>query len=388
MGVDSQFQISSSWQGLVVKYLLAKEETLRHWSEQKVEVISAEHPEALNGKQRKGVLITGLSNRRKATHLKRWGQLFYPQGFKIAVRTGKYPRKIKKLPLEHLDAIQDYRGEVRVYFPPTPYRTLPEMEEMMDQLRDDKGCPWDRRQNHQTLKPYLIEEAYEVIDAIERGDERALREELGDLLLQVVFHAQIAKEKGKFHLSDIIEGIITKIIRRHPHVFGEISNSIQEKEVLINWEQIKKREGEKKDLISKCHVYPKETHFPSLLKAWKVQQRASKLGFDWEETAGALDKLKEEIKELEKAYGEGKAEDKEGEMGDVLFSLVNCARFMQVNPEKALKKTVDKFENRFAYIEEQVQASGKNFADYSLDHLENWWQEAKRKPGKEEDKLE
>jgi len=342
--------------------------------------------ERLNGNQDKMVIISGINNRRKASYLKNYAGKLYPDNYFVLVNKpakNNKPAKglvkgLVKMPFEKIDGLNKYpRQGMHVYFPPVSYRTLPELEVLMDRLRGEGGCPWDRLQNHQSLKPYLIEEAYEVIDAIESGSNESLTEELGDLLLQVVFHAHLAKEKGRFHLSDIIEGVITKIIRRHPHVFGNITTSSVRK-VLSNWEQIKKEEGNNKASSCVSTLSPKETHLPALVKALKVQQKASKLGFDWDDIKGALDKLPEEMEELKNAYLEGREDKIEEELGDLLFSIVNCARFLKINPEICLKKSVDKFEKRFAYLEEKVQASGKGFDNHNMEQLDDWWNEVKK----------
>jgi len=343
----------------------------------KTKIIDATQIKDINGNQDQGVLVTRINNRRKATRVKKIALHCYPKGFSVLTKKGLSSRRYLFITLEKLNQLKRYDQYTFAYFPPISNRTLPELENLMDKLRGKDGCPWDRRQHHHSLKSYLIEEAYEVIDAIERSDREALKEELGDLLLQVVFHAQIAKEEGSFHISDVIEGIITKIIRRHPHVFGTVSTDSLG-EVLSSWEQIKKKETFNKTKSYNTKMPPKETYLPSLVKALKVQQKASKLGFDWENTEGALEKLQEETEELKNAYYQGKEDKIEEELGDYFFSIVNCARFLKINPEICLKKSIAKFEKRFGYVEKKVQETGKSFNSHNMEDLDSWWNEAKK----------
>ncbi len=337
-------------------------------------VIDASRPFWLNGNQHRGVLLTGLKNRRTASRVKRIAWKLYPSGYRVMVKNGP-PRKEYFFwkPLEEIGSLKNYHAGTCAYFPPAGFRTLAELEEIMQKLRSREGCPWDIRQDHRSLRPYLIEEAYEVIEAIERNDRDLLKEELGDLLLQVIFHAQIASEKDKFSLSDVLEGINTKIIRRHPHVFGgHRTSSVQE--VLKKWEEIKKDEPGN----SSQKAPSKDAHLPSLVRALKTQQRASKLGFDWETENGVVDKLKEELEEFISAYHAGSGETIEEELGDFLFSVVNFSRFVGVNPEICLGKAVNKFEQRFAYVEEKVYETGRDFEHYNMEELDEWWEEAKK----------
>lgn len=245
----------------------------------------------------------------------------------------------------------------------------------MDKLRSSKGCPWDREQTHQTLRPYLVEEAYEVISAIDQGSPTALREELGDLLLQVVFHSQIARERGLFNIWQVIEGIVDKLIRRHPHVFSGESASTADR-VWKRWQQIKSEERGGGKAQSRLK---EEAHLPALLRARKVQQQASALGFDWRDTGGALEKLKEELQELEDAYREGLPAKIEEELGDFLFATVNLSRFLKQDPEVALGRALRKFMERFCFIERQVALSGRGFTHFSLEELDQWWEMSKHK---------
>ncbi|MBN2161992.1 MAG: nucleoside triphosphate pyrophosphohydrolase [Pontiellaceae bacterium] len=248
--------------------------------------------------------------------------------------------------------------------------------EVMRRLRAPDGCPWDREQTHESLKSDLIEEAYEVIDAIEGGNVSHLEEELGDLLLQVVFHSQISRENGSFEFSDVAEGIIQKLERRHPHVFGEVDVS-GTGEVLQNWDAIKKAEkaeaGKPASIVSGI---PK--HLPALQKAHQIQKRAARAGFDWKHIDDVFAKLHEEIDELKEAINRNHEPDIRAELGDLLFSVVNVSRFLGHNPEELLNHNVKKFVRRFQRVEELVHASGRDFKAYSLDELDAFWDQAKQ----------
>ncbi len=243
--------------------------------------------------------------------------------------------------------------------------------DVMKKLRGKNGCPWDKKQNHKSLKPYLIEEVYEVIDAIDREDYNDLKEELGDLLLQIVFHSQIAKENGIFTIDDVAEGIVEKLIRRHPHVFGDVKVKDSD-EVLKNWEKIKKEEGKESVLDG----VPKG--LPALLKARRVQEKAKRVGFDWKNIDGALEKVEEEFKELKEAIKSNKKDEISEEFGDLLFSLVNVSRFLGIDAEDSLQQTINKFMERFKAIENKIKKSEKkNIEEYSLEELDELWDRVK-----------
>ena len=233
-----------------------------------------------------------------------------------------------------------------------------ELVQIMARLRGKNGCPWDRKQTHESIKPYLVEETYEVLEAIDEGDPSKLREELGDLALQIVFHAQMAEETGCFTIADVLRAINEKLVRRHPHVFGDVKADTAQ-EVLFNWEQIKKQEREQTlGRASALDGVPRE--LPALLRAHRLQEKASRVGFDWKEAHEVFQKVDEEISELRAAIA-GKEPDRiEAELGDLLFSLVNLSRFIAVNPEEALRKTIARFIARFQYIEEELARRGKN----------------------------
>jgi len=247
--------------------------------------------------------------------------------------------------------------------------------DVMRKLRAPDGCPWDREQTHESIKGDLIEEAYEVLDAIESGDSSVLEEELGDLLLQVVFHSQIAVEEGAFEFHQVANGISEKLIRRHPHVFGEVTVA-DSGEVLQNWDAIKKQE--KRDADEKVSIVsgiPK--HLPALQKAHQVQKRAARAGFDWEKIEDVFDKLHEEIDELKEAIAEENEDEIRAELGDLLFSVVNVSRYLGHNPEEVLRHNIDKFVGRFQYVEDRVHENEKNFPDFTLKQLDEFWDEAK-----------
>jgi ATP diphosphatase len=247
---------------------------------------------------------------------------------------------------------------------PSAPEALAELARIMARLRDPRaGCEWDREQTFETIAPYTIEEAYEVDDAIRRGDMDALRDELGDLQLQVVYHARIAEEQGAFDLGDVIAGIAAKMVRRHPHIFGDAAAS-------PGWEQLKAAERE-------SHPDPSALAgvaiaLPALKRAEKIQRRAARVGFDWPDAEGPRLKIDEELGEIERAETDA---ERAAEIGDLLFAVVNYARHLDVNPETALREAVARFESRFRRVEE---IAGKSLKDMNIDELEALWQRAKR----------
>ena len=244
----------------------------------------------------------------------------------------------------------------------------------MKTLRSDKGCPWDREQTHESLRPYLIEEAYEVLDAIDAKDDNELKIELGDLLLQVVFHAQLAHEEGLFSIDDVSSAVSEKLIRRHPHVFGDAKADTSD-QVLTNWEKIKQSE---KGPGKKSVLDGLPSHLPALLKAFRIQEKVARVNFDWQDIKAVFGKIREEISELEEAHDSTDQAAQEEEFGDLLFSLVNLARHLKVTPEDALRFTNEKFIRRFNYIEEKMSLTGESMDDATLEQLDLLWDEAKR----------
>ncbi|MCH8960873.1 MAG: nucleoside triphosphate pyrophosphohydrolase [Bacteroidetes bacterium] len=242
---------------------------------------------------------------------------------------------------------------------------------IVKQLRRD--CPWDREQTHDSVKHLLIEEAYETVEAIDEQDWDELKKELGDLLLHVVFHSVIAEQDGRFTLQDVIEAETEKLVRRHPHVFGDVTVGGVD-EVLANWEQIKMKEEQKKSALEGV-----PGRLPALLRAFRVQEKAAGVGFDFPERDGAWEKVEEEIREYQTLAESGaSAQEKEAEFGDLLFALVNYARFTGVNPENALRRTNEKFGRRFRHIERRLAEQGQSMADVDLAEMDRYWDEAKR----------
>ncbi|HEX9062102.1 MAG TPA: nucleoside triphosphate pyrophosphohydrolase [Clostridia bacterium] len=251
---------------------------------------------------------------------------------------------------------------------------LNDLLEIMSLLRSPEGCPWDRDQSHESLKKYLLEETYEVLEAIDLNDKKKLCEELGDLLLQIVFHAQLASESGKFDMNDIITGISRKMVLRHTHVFGNDKADTPD-EVVDNWEVIKKKE---KGITSQTDVLKDvPSNLPSLMRSYKVQQKAAQVGFDWDNIEDVFLKVKEEIKELEDVYQSKNVERINDEMGDVLFSIVNLSRFLKVQPELALSGSTKKFIQRFEFIEKESLKEGKRLEDMTLSEMDELWNKAK-----------
>jgi ATP diphosphatase len=257
-----------------------------------------------------------------------------------------------------------------------PSRDISRLIEIMARLRTpETGCPWDLKQNFATIAPYTIEEAYEVPDAIARGDMDSLKDELGDLLLQVVFHARMAEEAGRFAFGDVVLAINEKLIRRHPHVFGNERN-LSPDEVKSLWEKIKAEERITRPSADNDSVLAGiPVALPALTRAEKIQKRAAQVGFDWPDVQGVLDKIEEEIAELKAA---GSKKESEEEIGDLLFSLVNYARRSNVDPELALRNATLKFEQRFRGVERRAANAGRKVEQTSLDELEAYWQAEKQ----------
>ena len=251
---------------------------------------------------------------------------------------------------------------------------LEKLIEIMAALRRENGCPWDREQTQQSLKPFLVEETYEVLEAIDEGNPEKVKEELGDLLFQIIFHCRIAAEKGEFDIHDVINKISEKMIGRHPHVFGDARFETSE-EVLRQWEERKKEEGKNRESI--LEGIPRE--LPSLLKAHRIQARAARVGFDWQRVDDVLKKLDEEMAEFREALARKNQHEIEDELGDIFFVLVNISRFVGVNPEDALRKTITKFISRFRYIEMKAADSGKSLSEMTLEEMDALWEEAKGK---------
>ncbi len=256
--------------------------------------------------------------------------------------------------------------------------TLTRLVGVMRRLLAPDGCPWDREQSFETMRKYVLEEACEVIDAIDSKDRGALREELGDLILQVVFQAELARKEGAFAIDDVIAGIVEKLVKRHPHVFGDLDAKTAD-EVLANWEKIKAQEKKERGILGGV---PRA--LPALVRAQRIGEKVQRVGFDWADAKGSREKVKEELGELDRAIDQGNAEAIEEEMGDVLFALVNLSRHVKVDAEGALRRTIDKFTRRFAHVEARVKAEhggwggpGGTEPNLPLEVLDRYWEEAK-----------
>ena len=252
-------------------------------------------------------------------------------------------------------------------------RPLYLLAEVAKILRSENGCAWDKEQTPQSLKPYLIEETYELYDAIARADTVDTKEELGDLLYQIYAHAQIAMEEGNFDIDDVAAGITEKLIGRHPHVFGDIAIDDAD-EVARQWEEIKKKEKAHRESVLDG-VPP---HLPALLKAYRTQQKVARLGFDWDDFKDVVAKLDEEVAEFKEAVEQDDLAHMEDEAGDILFSLVNILRYKKINPEEALQSTVRKFSNRFRHVEKRCAETGRDIKEFTLEELDQFWEEAKK----------
>lgn len=329
-----------------------------------------------------GLIIMQLYSPALASEVKLTLMEHYPDDHQVVlVRAAgvKAKEKVLKIPLCKLDR-QDVDYLTTLYVPPLVTGEKPSsnsiapLVEVMDNLLSPEGCPWDRQQTHQSLKKYLIEETYEVIDTIDEGNMHKLCEELGDLLLQIVFHTALAERAGKFTMSQVVSGITKKMIHRHPHVFGKATVE-DAAEVLENWEAIKQREGDEGELKSLLAGVPR--YLPALQRAQKVQSKASLVGFDWPDAGGAALKVEEEWREVKAAWKKGDQGELQQEIGDFFFAAVNTCRLLQLDAEEMLRMAVDKFMNRFCFMERKAQKLGLQLAEMSLSQLDNLWEEAK-----------
>lgn len=250
---------------------------------------------------------------------------------------------------------------------------LERLIKIMEELRGPHGCPWDREQSRDSLKPFLIEEAYELLEALDGEEPEKIKEELGDLLFQIIFHCQIAKELGQFDVNDVIDNIARKMIGRHPHVFGDVDLKTSE-EVLTHWEEYKRREGKMQESL--LEGVPKT--LPSLLRAHRLQDKASRVGFDWEGVEDVFKKLDEELQELRDAIEKKAEKEIEDELGDILFVIVRISHFVGVNPEEALRKTISKFIHRFRHMEMRAMEQRRRLSNMTLQEMDALWEEAKK----------
>ncbi|OGV53495.1 MAG: nucleoside triphosphate pyrophosphohydrolase [Lentisphaerae bacterium GWF2_50_93] len=254
-----------------------------------------------------------------------------------------------------------------------------ELISVMRKLRSEKGCPWDREQTHKSLKKYLVEESAELMDSIDDNDDQGICEELGDLLMHIVFHSQIAEEKGRFTFKDVADGITEKMIRRHPHVFAD-RKAPDSAAVIKMWDDIKKTEKKNRNIKRNSIMDGVPRHLPSLLRAHEIQRKAAKVGFDWSNSAQIIEKIDEEIAELKNAVRGGNESEINEEIGDLLFSVVNLARYRNLeSAEEIIVRTIQKFERRFRYIEERLAEIDKTPEGSSLEEMEKLWNESKKK---------
>lgn len=306
----------------------------------------------------------------------------YPDDYEVVIVTaaGSNEENIKKVPLYELDRQVELNNLTSLYVPPMDKEQLKEFTVLRDiiaQLRGPNGCPWDKKQTHQSLKKYLIEESYELLEAIDEDDIDHMIEELGDVLLQVMLHSQIGEDEGMFSIDDVIENISEKMIRRHPHVFGDVQVS-NEDDVVKNWNQIKSKEHGEVDQHDSIANHAGKG-LPAIMRAYNLQKYAGKHGFDWKQAEETWKKVKEEIKEFEIEMKNGNKGDMLSEFGDLLFALINTARHLSIHPEEALERANQKFMRRFSYIEDQVVKSGGSFQDFTLEELDQFWNKAKIK---------
>ncbi len=301
----------------------------------------------------------------------------FDQPVTIVTAAGSTMEKLLTVPLFELDRMMEIDNLTTIYVPPVVDRESRLKEwstfrEIIAALRAPDGCPWDREQTHESLKRYLLEEAHEVLEAIEQANDEALVDELGDILLQVFLHAQIGEDDGYFAIEDILQAVGSKMIRRHPHVFGNESVSNTE-EVIQNWQTIKKSEKPQQESV----LDGQQRLSSSLLTSYNYQKEAAKAGFAWETVDGALEKFNEEWQEFNAEIANGTKESRMDEFGDVLFTLVNIARYFDISPEEAMIHANQKFKRRFSFVEESVKAGRGNFLDYTFDERETFWRQAK-----------
>lgn len=329
---------------------------------------------------RSHVLIAQVYDQFSASEVKLTLMEKYRDDYPITVVTGAGSSNelIKTIPLYELDQAMELNNLTTIYVPPVKshldaLKDWTTFRNIIATLRGPNGCPWDRKQTHESLKKYLIEETHEFLAAVDEKDDFGMVEELGDILLQVFLHAQIGEDEGYFNLEEVLESISEKMIRRHPHVFGDLSVKDAD-EVVLNWEEIKKQEkGEQKESLLKGEYRPNS----SLQTSYNYQKKAAAVGFDWPDASGALSKFNEEWKEFREELEKGNNGSIMDEFGDVLFTLVNIARFYNISPEEAMVHANEKFARRFRFVEEQVRKSGKTFQDFTLEQLDEFWNEAK-----------
>jgi tetrapyrrole methylase family protein/MazG family protein len=325
-------------------------------------------------------LIVQVYSNQVASDLKLTLMAIYPDQHLVSLvhHAGTPDLIIENIPLYELDRSQWIGNRTALYLPPLAQgSSMESFFELIAHLRAPEGCPWDREQDHQSLRPNLLEETYEALEAIDDNDPEAMQEEFGDLLLQIVLHAQIASEFGEFNMSDVIRGVYTKLIQRHPHVFGDLDLG-EAGEVIKNWEAIKAQERQENGEGEKGILAGVPGSLPALTQAETYQRRAARVGFDWEDLEGVLAKIPEEINELRESE---ESERQAQEIGDLLFSVVNVARWLGVDAESSLRNANHRFKERFAYIEKKARAGGRELSEMSLEELDMLWEESKTLPG-------
>jgi tetrapyrrole methylase family protein/MazG family protein len=326
------------------------------------------------------VLIAQVHSPEVASNLKLTLMAVYPDDHPVLLihDAGTETELIEKIPLFELDRSRKIQNRSSVFLPPLEKgSSLESFQEIIAHLRAPDGCPWDQEQDHQSLRPNLLEEVFEVLEAIDADDPAAMQEEFGDLLLQIVLHAQIASEDGEFTMSDVIRGIYLKIIQRHPHVFEDLSLD-QAGDAIKNWERIKAQERKINGDSTKGLLDGVPTSMPALTQAQTYQKRAARVGFDWKDIQGVIKKIPEEIKELHLAR---EAKEQAAEVGDLLFSVVNIARWLKIDAESALRGANRRFKERFSYIEKEARAIGRELSEMTLDEIDTLWEQSKSLEG-------
>lgn len=343
-----------------------------------VRIIDAGDTEALKDAGKYPLIITQVYSKLVASELKlALMERLEDETEVIFLRNlGLSEEEFLHIPLFELDRQPHIDHLTTIYIPKFLKEGVMDLNPLIDVvrvLRKPEGCPWDREQTHESLRKALIEEVYELLESIDDKDAKGMREELGDVLLQVVFHARLAEEEGTFTMQDVIDDVVTKLIRRHPHVFGTIEVADSE-EVLKNWEEIKAKEKtERKHALDGI-----SRGLPALMRAYKLQGKAAKVGFDWDKKEEVWAKVEEEIEEVKEAVKKKDLNEVEWELGDALFALSNYIRHMGLEPESALNRANNRFKNRFEFIEKEVTTTGRPWVDFSLEELEKLWQKAKK----------
>jgi len=323
-------------------------------------------------------IIAQLHSTAVAADVKLTLMALYPDEHPVQLvhAAGTAQARVESLALYEIDRSPSIGLLTALYVPPLgPATSFEAFQEIIAHLRAPDGCPWDRQQTHLSLRTYLLEEVYEVLAALDAEDAQSLKEEFGDLLLQIVLHAQIAMEEGEFTMSELLQGIHTKIVRRHPHVFGDLELK-DAQGVLQNWERLKEKERHANGNAEASLLDGVALALPALVQAEQYQLRAARVGFDWPDIQGVLNKLEEELLEVHAAQG---TDERADEIGDVLFAVVNLARWYNLDPESALRAANQRFKSRFYYIEQAARAQGRSISDMTIDEMEAKWQEAKKR---------